>query len=72
MAGQIAARARGQTWGRVAKLTPAESLQVAAMWRWGFEQALLAEMFGMSVSGLRDSIHRAEKRGRWARAPSVK
>lgn len=72
MAGQIAARARGQTWGRVAKLTPAESMQVAAMWRWGFEQSLLAEMFGMSVAGLRDSIHRAEKRGRWARAPSVK
>ncbi len=65
-AGQQAARARGQTWGRVAKLSPAEALQVASMWRSGwYDQALLADMFGMSVSGLRDSIHRAEKRGRW-------
>lgn len=66
MAGQKAARARGQTWGRVAKLSPAEALQVAAMWRSGwYEQSLLAEMFSMSVSALRDSIHRAESRGRW-------
>jgi len=66
LAGQQAARARGQKWGRVAKLSPAEALQVAAMWRSGwYEQALLADMFDMSVSGLRDSIHRAEHRGRW-------
>lgn len=65
MAGQKAARARGQTWGVKARLSPAECVQVARMWRWGFEQALLADMFGMSVSALRDSIHRAENRGRW-------
>lgn len=65
LAGQVAARARGQTWGRVAKLSPAESLQVAKMWHWGFEQKLLAEMFDMSESALRDSIHRVENRGRW-------
>lgn len=75
LAGQIAARARGQTWGRVAKLSPAESRQVAKMWRWGFEQKLLAEMFDMSESALRDSIHRVENRGRWknaTRSPSDK
>lgn len=64
-AGQVAARARGQTWGRVATLSPAEALAVAAMWRDGWPQKTLAEMFGMSEAGLRDSIHRAERRGRW-------
>ena len=70
MAGQIAARARGQTWGKKPTLSPWESAKVADMWRWGFEQELLADMFDMSVSGLRDSIHRVEKRGRWRRSPS--
>lgn len=61
MAGQKAARARGQKWGRVAKLSPSEAQQVADMWRSGwYEQKTLAEMFGMSESGLRDSIHRVE------------
>lgn len=72
MAGQLAARARGQTWGKKPTLSPAESAQVAAMWRWGFEQKLLAEMFNMSEAGLRDSIHRVENRGRWAAPPSAK
>jgi len=67
MAGQKAARARGQKWGRVAKLNPTEAQQVAQMWRSGwYEQKTLAEMFDMSEAGLRDSIHRAENRGRWA------
>lgn len=69
MAGQIAARARGQTWGKRPTLTPLESSKVAEMWRWGFEQELLADMFDMSVSGLRDSIHRVENRGRWKGKP---
>lgn len=72
MAGQIAARARGQTWGKKPLLSPEDSANVAAMWHWGFEQSLLAEMFGMSVAGLRDSIHRVEKRGRWRLSPSAK
>lgn len=66
LAGQQAARARGQTWGRVAKLSPSEALKVAAMWRSGwYEQKTLAWMFDMSESALRDSIHRVENRGRW-------
>lgn len=65
MAGQKAARARGQTWGVKATFTPAEGRQVARMWRWGFSQEVLAEMFGVSVACLRDSIHKAESRGRW-------
>lgn len=72
MAGQIAARARGQTWGVKPILTVSECAKVAEMWHWGFEQTLLAEMFGMSLSALRDSIHRVENRGRWAKLHSPK
>lgn len=69
MAGQKAARARGQKWGRVAKLSPSEAEEVAAMWRSGwYEQKTLADMFDMSESALRDSIHRIENRGRWKNA----
>lgn len=69
MAGQIAARARGQTWGRRRKLTDSEAKQVAAMWRSGwYEQSTLADMFDMSTGALRDHIHRVEKRGRWKNA----
>lgn len=71
MAGQAAARARGKTWGPKRLLPDGEAVQVVRMWRSGwFEQRLLADMFGMSESGLRDSIHRMEKRGRWAARPS--
>jgi len=72
MAGQIAARARGQTWGKKPTLTPEECIEVAKMWRWGFEHKILGEMFGMSEAGLRDSIHRVEKRGRWRLSTSIK
>jgi len=72
MAGQVAARARGQTWGVKPILTISDCAQVAQMWRWGFEQSLLAEMFGMSLSALRDSIHRVENRGRWLKPARVK
>lgn len=67
MAGQMAARARGQTWGRKPAFTPEEGLQLARMWRegWG-QQKQLALMFECSESMLRDTIHRAEGRGRWA------
>lgn len=67
IAGQVAARARGQTWGPVAHFTPKEALRLAEMWRWGYSQAILSEMFGVSLSCLRDTIHRAEGRGRWAK-----
>lgn len=67
MAGQAAARARGQTWGRPAHFTPAETRAVARLWRGGWgDQPTLAAMFGVSVGCLRDAIHKAEKRGRWA------
>lgn len=66
MAGQLAARARGQTWGRKAKFTPAEGKQLAKMWRDGWaQQKQLAKMFECSESLMRDTIHRAEGRGRW-------
>lgn len=71
LAGQIAARARGQTWGPKPIFTPKEAMQVARIWRDGWaEQAQLARMFECSESTLRDTIHRAEGRGRWARRPS--
>lgn len=67
MAGQIAARARGQTWGRPAVFSAAESVQLAGMWRSGLcEQRDLADMFGVSVGCIRDAIHKAEGRGRWS------
>jgi DNA invertase Pin-like site-specific DNA recombinase len=68
LAGQQAARARGKTWGRVAMFTPSEAKKLAKIWRSGVEQKLLADMFGCSVACLRDSIHRAENRGRWKNA----
>lgn len=68
MAGQKAARARGQTWGRKRLFSDEEAKQVAEMWRSGwYEQPLLAEMFEISLSCLRDNIHRIENRGRWAK-----
>lgn len=68
LAGQIAARARGQTWGPKPIFCPVEAKKVAAMWRSGwYEQKQLAYMFDCSESTLRDTIHRAEGRGRWAR-----
>lgn len=73
LAGQIAARARGQTWGQVAAFNVEESKLVAKMWRSGwYQQRTLAEMFEVSESTLRDTIHRAENRGRWKPRPSAK
>lgn len=73
MAGQKAARARGQTWGRKCKLSPDEAIQVTEMWRSGwYIQATLAEMFDMTTGALRDSIHRVENRGRYKnKAPAT-
>lgn len=71
MAGQAAARARGKTWGPKRILARPDALKVVAMWRSGwFEQRLLADMFDMSESSLRDAIHWVENRGRWANRPS--
>lgn len=66
LAGQIAARARGQTWGRERFFTRADAEKIAKMWRSGwFYQRTLAEMFGVHVSTIRDYIHWVEARGRW-------
>lgn len=66
LAGQIAARARGQTWGRERHFTRAEAEKIAKMWRSGwFLQRQLADMFGVHVSTIRDYIHWVESRGRW-------
>lgn len=67
MAGQIAARARGQAWGRSRAFTADEAATVVAMWRegWGYQRTL-AEMFGVSLQCMRETIWRAEKRGKWA------
>lgn len=73
LAGQIAARARGQTWGQKPLFDVVESKQVAAMWRSGwYQQKTLADMFECSEATLRDTIHRAEGRGRWRPKPSAK
>ena len=73
LAGQIAARARGQTWGVKPLFTPSEALKLASMWRGGWvQQKQLAEMFGCSESTMRDTIHRVENRGRGLHRPSAK
>lgn len=70
-AGQVAARARGQRWGVKPLFTPAEAVKIAKLWRGGWaDQRQLALMFDCSVSTLRDTIHRAENRGRLLHAPS--
>ena len=66
LAGQRAARAAGKTWGRKRVLSDGDMHWAASAWRSGwYEQWVLAEMFGVSISSLRDYIHRAEGRGRW-------
>lgn len=66
LAGQIAARAAGKTWGRVAAVTPDDAAYLARCWRRGWLQRDLADAWGVSEATLRDSIHRAERRGRYA------
>jgi DNA invertase Pin-like site-specific DNA recombinase len=69
MAGQKAARLRGQVWGRKPKLTDSEAKKITAMWRSGwYEQSTLADMFDMSTASVRDYIHKVERRGRWKNA----
>jgi DNA invertase Pin-like site-specific DNA recombinase len=66
LAGQVAARARGQTWGKKPIFTMEESKKLAGMWRDGWvDQHTLAMMFECHVSTIRDAIHKAESRGRW-------
>lgn len=68
LAGQRAARAAGKTWGRKRALSDDDVAQAAACWRSGwYDQRTLADMLGVSVSSLRDHIHRHEGRGRWAK-----
>ena len=66
LAGQRAARAAGKTWGVVPKFTIVEAKQLASMWRSGFwSQKELELWFTVSISTVRDTIHRAENRGRY-------
>ncbi len=72
LAGQLAAKARGQTWGIKPLFSPKEGAQLAKIWRDGWaEQKQLAKMFDCSESTMRDTIHRAEKRGRWAKKSPI-
>ncbi|MEQ1659973.1 MAG: recombinase family protein, partial [Hylemonella sp.] len=72
LAGQIAARARGQTWGKPRIFTREEAAKFASMWRSGwFYQHTLADMFGVSEATLRDYIHWVENRGRWASTSTI-
>lgn len=61
-----AAIAGGKRWGNPPAFSPAEDVKLSLMWRSGFfKQSQLAEWFDISVSTVRDSIHRGENRGRW-------
>lgn len=67
MAGQAAARARGKNWFKPRSIPDADMPEIVSMWRGGvYLQSELAELWGVSVSCLRDHIHRFEARGRWA------
>lgn len=73
LAGQIAARAAGKSWGKKRAFSEPEVVEIVAAWRSGwFKQDTLADMLGVSVSCLRDHIHRHECRGRWAKSGSHK
>ena len=68
LAGQRAARAAGKTWGVPRALSDEDVIQAVKAWRSGwYTQALLADMLGVSLSCMRDHIHRHEGRGRWAK-----
>lgn len=72
MAGQAAARARGKNWFKPRSISDADMPDIVSMWRAGvYRQSELAELWGVSVSCLRDHIHRYESRGRWAAASTV-
>ena len=66
LAGQRAARAAGKPGGAsvcyLMEICIGLHLLGDLVW---YEQWVLAEMFGVSISSLRDYIHRAEGRGRW-------
>jgi DNA invertase Pin-like site-specific DNA recombinase len=67
LAGQIAARAAGKTWGKKRSLSDQDITEVVTIWRNGWaDQRTIADMYGVSLACLRDNIHRKEKRGRWA------
>jgi DNA invertase Pin-like site-specific DNA recombinase len=67
LSGQIAARARGQVWGRKPSFTPKEGAEIAKLWRSGWwEQQTMAHWLGVNISTLRDTIYRSENRGRYA------
>ncbi len=74
LAGQAAARARGQTWGKKPIFTREEAKKIAKLWRsgWADRVLVLAHMFDCNESTLRDTIHRVENRGRWAASPREK
>lgn len=60
VAGQQAARARGQVWGRPRVLPPADELGVATMYRSGwFTIDQIAEMLGVKRGAVRGPLHRA-------------
>ncbi len=66
LAGMRAARAAGKTWGKKRALSDEEVAEAVKAWRGGwYTQPVLAEMLGVSLSCLRDHIHRYEGRGRW-------
>jgi len=57
-------------YARVSTSEQSTELQLQAFQKNDVIHMLLAEMFDMSEAGLRDSIHRHERRGRWKNATS--
>lgn len=67
LAGQLAARARGQRWGLQPAFNEVEAGQLTELWHSGyFKQKELSIWFSVSVATICDTIHRHERRGRYA------
>lgn len=62
MAGQAAARARGQTWGRPRAMVPEVESEVVALYQSGwFTMAVLADAYGVSEESVKRAIYRVTR-----------
>lgn len=61
-AGQAAARARGQTWGRPRSMLPDVESEVVTLYRSGwFTMAILADVYGVTKESVKRAIYRVTR-----------
>jgi DNA invertase Pin-like site-specific DNA recombinase len=67
LAGQIAARAAGKTWGVKRRFVGDDAAYIAKVWRTGYYTIkTIAYIYDSTESTIRDTVHYHEKRGRYA------